>query len=538
MTLPETPQPPSASEDRSGKSEDSGCNSAASQPNRAAEFPLADVADIKGVPSALIFRSKMWWAALACAVLAFWLTWKSIPADGPSIVIHFPDGHGLKVGDAIRHLGIDVGIVQSVELSDDLTQITATITLTPGAAGLGRDGTRFWIVRPQLSMAGARGLETAVGAKYIGVSLGNPTGHRQSIFEGLSTAPPDEDGGGGINIVLRSKVRHGVTVGAPVTWRGVDVGQILSFSLSPDALFVDLNARINSDFTRLLGRESKFWVTSGLDVDMSWKEGVQINADSLSTIVRGGVSFITSFASEDNEPVQPGHLFDLHEKLDPAWMTAASSVPLINFELPPTVTIQGTRRTSFLGISRKQTFLTNGLLVTGKEGGPQILTATDMIVQAVPETGEAESITPHLVKFNIGSSLTDSTVTVSVNKDDNGAETDSVLNDDRPGFTWLSCGQPMGDLPSADSKLLRVPQQPEDCCICRSVKTPTKPSSIMQMISRAHLNVDDNLWTVTADLGDLTPWHGAPVISMQDHKVIGIFVSGKSGPAIAPYRTE
>ena len=537
MTLPETPQPPSASVDRSGKSEDSGCDSTTSPLNRVAEFPLANVVDIKRVPSALIFRSKMWWAALACAVLAFWLTWESIPADGPSITIRFPDGHGLKVGDAVRHRGIDVGIVESVELSDDLTQITATVTLTPGAAGLAREGARFWIVRPQLSIAGVRGLETAVGAKYIGVSPGNPTGPRQRMFEGLNTAPPDEDGEGGVNIVLRSEARHGVAVGAPVTWRGVDVGQILSFSLSPDARFVDLNARINSDFTRLLGRESKFWVTSGLEVDVGLS-GIQFSADSLSTIVRGGVSFLTPFASEDNQPVTPGHMFVLHAKPEPDWMTAASSAPLINFELPPTVTIEGTRRTSLLGFSRKQTFLTNGLLVMGKEGGPQILTATDVILQAVPETGEAEAITPHSVKFNIGSSLTDSKVTVSVNIDDDEAETDRVLNNDMVGFTWLHCDQPMSELPGADSKLLRVPQQPEDCCICRSVKTPTGPSSIIQIISRAQLNVDDNLWTVTADLGDLTPWHGAPVISMQDHKVIGIFVSGETGPVIAPYQKE
>jgi paraquat-inducible protein B len=54
--------------------------------------------------------------------VAFWLTWTSIPSVGPSITIRFPDGHGLKAGDAVRHRGIEAGIVESVALSDDLSQ--------------------------------------------------------------------------------------------------------------------------------------------------------------------------------------------------------------------------------------------------------------------------------------------------------------------------------------------------------------------------------------------------------------------------------
>jgi hypothetical protein len=33
---------------------------------------------------------------------------------------------------------------------------------------------------------------------------------------------------------------------------------------------------------------------------------------------------------------------------------------------------------------------------------------------------------------------------------------------------------------------------------------------------------------------DLSPWHGAPVISMQDGRIIGLFVAGKKGAMIVP----
>ena len=74
-------------------------------------FPIADVREVRAVTSALFLRSKLWWVTVACFILAFWLTWTSIPSVGPTITIRFPDGHGLKAGDAVRHRGIEAGIV-------------------------------------------------------------------------------------------------------------------------------------------------------------------------------------------------------------------------------------------------------------------------------------------------------------------------------------------------------------------------------------------------------------------------------------------
>ena len=129
---------------------------------------MAQIREAKATAE-ILATSKLWWAAAVCLMIAFWLTWKSIPANGPTVTIHFPEGHGLKSGDAVRHRGIEVGLVSEVALSDDLTQIAATVILTPGASGLAREGTRFWILIPQMSLTGVIGLETAVCSKYIAV---------------------------------------------------------------------------------------------------------------------------------------------------------------------------------------------------------------------------------------------------------------------------------------------------------------------------------------------------------------------------------
>lgn len=497
-----------------------------------AVFPVATIREAKAVTTALILRSKLWWATVACFILAFWLTWQSIPSKGPTITISFPNGHGLKAGDVVRHRGIEAGVVDSVALSDDLSQITATVTLTPGASGLARKGARFWIVRPQLSLAGVSGLETAVGAKYIGVSPGDPEGARQSQFDGLNAAPPDENSADGVDVVLRSDAKHGVSVGAPITWRGVDVGQILSINLSPDARFVDVHARINAEYTRLLRKTSTFWVTSGIGIDVGLS-GVRLNADSLSTIVRGGVSFATPAVSKDKSPVKSGHMFVLYDKPDPSWLSSASSLPLIDFDLPPTVTLQGTRKTTLLGISRSQKFTVNGVLVTGRKQGAQILTAGDLLPAPPEPVSTSEDVRPPAAEFQVTSALNDESfgLTTSLHADPSRPEIDS-------GYIWLTCAEVRSGFPSVDATQLRVPKGPEECCLCRSVRTDDDASSVIQSISREQLKEAETSWSVTMDAGDLSPWHGAPVVSMLDGKIIGVFVVTKAGAAVAPLRND
>jgi hypothetical protein len=105
------------------------------------------------------------------------------------------------------------------------------------------------------------------------------------------------------------------------------------------------------------------------------------------------------------------------------------------------------------------------------------------------------------------------------------------------GMVWLPAGSvDLNGLPKVSKSIFRSPSDPEECCIVRSVQADGEASSVIQSIGREELKVADEMWTVTTDLGDLSPWNGAPVVSMQDGKVIGVFVAGKSGAMIAPHK--
>lgn len=146
------------------------------------EFPLARTAE-GGPAERLLARttSRLWVVTAVCLLVAVVLVWTQIEPRGYRILIHFPQGHGLEVGDAVRYRGIDVGEVRRIALDKDLERVTATVELTKEAQRLAREGSRFWIERPRINLVRTSGLETVMGPKYIGVQPGPQEAPRTGV---------------------------------------------------------------------------------------------------------------------------------------------------------------------------------------------------------------------------------------------------------------------------------------------------------------------------------------------------------------------
>ena len=168
-------------------------------------FPEARIVN---KPATAMGMTRLWWLAVACLLLAIGLVIWSLPPQGTRITISFPEGHGLKAEDAVRYRGIDVGVVESVELPRAMDSVQAHVNLLPSAKRLAVEGSRFWIVRPQLSISGVSGLETAVGHKYIEVIPGLMDSRLVTKFEGLAQPPADSTSSNGIEILLQADARH------------------------------------------------------------------------------------------------------------------------------------------------------------------------------------------------------------------------------------------------------------------------------------------------------------------------------------------
>ena len=110
--------------------------------------------------------SVIWLApAFALAVVA-WLSWHTLMQRGPAITIRFISAEGLTAGETeIRHKGVRVGIVDSFELSTDLSEVIVHARMTREVAAHLTGSTRFWIVTPRVGTSGISGLNTLVSGR-------------------------------------------------------------------------------------------------------------------------------------------------------------------------------------------------------------------------------------------------------------------------------------------------------------------------------------------------------------------------------------
>ena len=133
--------------------------------------------------------SIVWIVPLVAVLIGAWLVYKAVTEKGPTITITFTSADGLEAGKTkIKYKDVEVGKVTAIALSEDLTHITVTAEMVPGAKRYLTDQTRFWVVRARVTAGEVTGLGTLLGGAYIGVEPG-AAGEPRRHFEGLEKQP-------------------------------------------------------------------------------------------------------------------------------------------------------------------------------------------------------------------------------------------------------------------------------------------------------------------------------------------------------------
>lgn len=288
--------------------------------------PAPDGGATDAIPVAQVVPARrfalVWLIPIAALLVAGALAYNAIAGRGPTVTIEFRNGHDIKPNDPISHRGVEVGRVRAVTLAPDLRHVLVTADLSRDATGLAVTGTQFWIVRPQLSLTRIAGVETLLGPRYIALRPGDGAARRR--FTGLDE-PPVESGltGGGLVVVLESPRAGSLHVGSPVYYRDVEVGAVTDTRLGPDAANVEIVAEIAPQYAPLVRQNSRFWKVGGIGVDVGFG-GLSFQADSLSSLITGGVGFATP--NRPGDAVSNGQRFQLADKPDDSWLKWAPAL--------------------------------------------------------------------------------------------------------------------------------------------------------------------------------------------------------------------
>ncbi len=290
------------------------------------EFPVAETRPRRSL-------QLIWLIPLVAALIAGYLGYRNLQDRGPTITISFATADGLVAGQTkVRHKAVDLGTVERVNLSPDMSHVTITVEMRREAQAELTENARFWVVRPRLTIGNISGLDTLVSGSYIeldpglGPQAGNKAASKRD-FVGLEEPPAVRSDEPGATFHLKSERIGSLTSGAPLFFRGITVGEVLGYTLGPNGDDVTIEVFVRKPYDTFVHPNTHFWNASGVALSLG-ADGVQLRLESLAAVLSGGVAFDNAGAASTS-PSPAGASFKLYS--DEATATAAGLSDRIPF---------------------------------------------------------------------------------------------------------------------------------------------------------------------------------------------------------------
>ncbi|WP_434623293.1 intermembrane transport protein PqiB [Azospirillum sp. B2RO_4] len=281
--------------------------------------------------------SPLWILPLVAVLIAGWLGWRWFEERGPQIVITFQSGDGLEAGRTrIKHKNVDLGVIESVRLSDDLSQVIATARMDRTATRHLKEGTRFWMVAPRLSLGGVSGLSTVVSGTYVEMEPGGGEDRRE--FDALDEPPVIRADVPGRSFNLKTEQLGSLAQGSPVYFRGVQIGEVMGYNLSAQDRTVSVSVFVRAPYEELVHEGSRFWRSSGIQFSAG-ADGIKFQTESLKSLALGGVVLETPPDPEAGAQAKDWATFTLYE--DQASAAAARDRLRVRYRLEFPGSVQG-----------------------------------------------------------------------------------------------------------------------------------------------------------------------------------------------------
>jgi paraquat-inducible protein B len=255
--------------------------------------------------------SIVWLVPLLAVVVSLGIAWQNFADRGELIEISFENASGVVAGETtLRYREVVIGTVEEVRFSADLGQVLVYVRVDKDVAPFIDAEAAFWVVRPEVSTRGISGLSTVLSGVYIEGAWDNVQGPVALRFDGLNAPPLNQPGRPGRRITLATDDGATISYGAPVLYRGVEVGRLETPRLSADGRSVLVDAFIDAPHDGRLTQATRFWDTSGFELSLG-ASGFNVDFDSLASLVSGGVEFDDVY--EDGEPLPENYVFTLYE---------------------------------------------------------------------------------------------------------------------------------------------------------------------------------------------------------------------------------
>lgn len=232
----------------------------------------------------------IWIIPILALVVGIGLGVKVFLERGPTITISFKSGEGLEAGKTqVKYKDVIIGVVKTVDLSEDHKEVVATIQMDRKAEDFLREDTHFWIVKPRITASGVSGLGTLFGGSYIAADMGLSK-ETQDNFVALEVPPILTRDVPGRKFKLHAPNLGSHDIGTPVYFRRLMVGEVVAYDLDKDGKGVSIDVFVHAPYDKYVRSNTRFWNASGIDVSVG-AAGINVQTESLISVLAGGIAF-------------------------------------------------------------------------------------------------------------------------------------------------------------------------------------------------------------------------------------------------------
>ena len=247
---------------------------------------------------------------------------------GIKITLRLPSAMGLAAGvSKVMYRGFEVGIVSDFKFNnDEKRSVTASVVFNPEAEFALRENTKFWVVQPKLSVNRVENLETLIKGTYLTFNPGD--GDYCEHFVTIEQPMAEEILRPGTHYRLVTDNSRSLSVGAPVLFKKMQVGEVTGYDLAEGGDKVEADIFIYEKYNYLVRPDSVFWKTGGVKLEASMEKGVKVDIGTITSLISGGIIFANGeLDGKEIKPAKGNTLFNLYETFHDATEAVPSLKP-------------------------------------------------------------------------------------------------------------------------------------------------------------------------------------------------------------------
>ena len=241
---------------------------------------------------------------------------------GIMVEIHFKHGQGLVPDETkVKFEGAEVGIVKNVRFkveNDVFKGAIADVMFAPRAEKGLLDNTRFWLVKPEISLGGIKGIETLLTGAYINTQVQDLSkGKPARKFIALDQPPSINPQAPGLHFNLTASNLGSISKGTTIYYRKIPVGKVHNYQLSKSGDEVIMQSHIEEQYAHLVRSNSVFYNVSGINIS-GGLGGIKLKTESLASVIAGGIAFYNPLTTKTARAANRGSRFWLYDDYESA----------------------------------------------------------------------------------------------------------------------------------------------------------------------------------------------------------------------------